>query len=69
VVGNYTDSAGSHGFVYTISKKSWESIDDPEGVVGGMHTTIVNGINDKNVLVGFYGNAPINSGFVANPSN
>ena len=69
VVGNYTDSAGSHGFVYTINKNSWESIDDPEGLVDGTQTTVVNGINDKNVLVGFYGNAPINSGFVATPSN
>ena len=53
--------------MYTISKNFRQSIDDPEGVVGGMQTTIVNGINDKNVLVGFYGNAPINSG--CTPSN
>ena len=65
----YTDSAGSHGFVYTVSKNSWESIDDPDGIVDGMQTTVVNGVNDKNVLVGFYGNSPINSGFVATPSN
>jgi hypothetical protein len=69
VVGNYTDSMGSHGLVYTISKNSFESVDDPDGLVGGLQTTVVNGINDKGVLVGFYGNAPINPGFVATPSN
>jgi hypothetical protein len=42
--------------VYTISSKSWESIDDPDAIVDGMQTTVVNGINDKGVLVGFYGN-------------
>ncbi len=64
VVGSYTDAGGnSHGFVYTISTKTFQSIDDPNGI----GTTIVNGINDKGVLVGFYGTAPINSGFVATP--
>ncbi|HWO39665.1 MAG TPA: hypothetical protein VNO32_63660 [Candidatus Acidoferrum sp.] len=64
VVGLYTDSANNtHGFVYTVSRKTFQSIDDPDGVA----TTIVNGINDKGVLVGFFGAAPINSGFVAIP--
>jgi probable HAF family extracellular repeat protein len=65
VVGLYTDSANNtHGFVYTVKTKIFQSIDDPNGV----GTTIVNGINDKGVLVGFFGTAPINSGFVATPS-
>jgi probable HAF family extracellular repeat protein len=64
VVGLYTDSSNNtHGFVYTVSTKTFQSIDDPDGV----GTTIVNGINDKGVLVGFFGTAPINSGFVAIP--
>lgn len=64
VVGSYTDAANNtHGFVYEISTKKWQSIDDPDGV----DTTIVNGINDNGVLVGFYGTSPINTGFVATP--
>jgi probable HAF family extracellular repeat protein len=65
VVGLYTDSSNNtHGFVYITSTKTFQSIDDPNGV----GTTIVNGINDKGILVGFFGTAPINSGFVAAPS-
>jgi len=62
VVGTFTDAAGlNHGFVYLIGTASFQTIDDPNGV----GTTVVNGINDQGTLVGFYGTAPINSGFVA----
>ncbi len=65
VVGSWTDTSGnSHGFVYTISSASFVSVDDPDGI----GTTVVNGINDKGLLVGFYGSSPINSGFVATPA-
>jgi probable HAF family extracellular repeat protein len=65
VVGVYTDSSkNSHGFVYTVRTKTFQSVDDPDGI----GTTVVNGINDKGLLVGFFGTAPINSGFVATPS-
>jgi probable HAF family extracellular repeat protein len=64
VVGAYMDNAGlTHGFLYTVSSGQFASIDDP----GGVGTTIVNGINDHADLVGFYGTAPINRGFVALP--
>jgi probable HAF family extracellular repeat protein len=64
VVGSYTDAAGnSHGFVYEVTTKKWQSIDDPDGV----GTTLVNGINDDGVLVGFFGTSPINTGFIATP--
>jgi hypothetical protein len=64
VVGSYTDTSNnSHGFTYNISTKTWQSIDDPDGV----GTTIVNGINNAGILVGFYGTSPDNSGFVAMP--
>jgi len=64
VVGSYTDSAGnSHGFIYRESTQTFQSVDDPVG----FGTTVVNGINDKGVLVGFFGTAPINSGFIATP--
>jgi hypothetical protein len=49
--------------VYAIWDGSFISVDDPSGI----GTTIVNGVNDKGVLVGFYGASPINSGFVATP--
>jgi hypothetical protein len=65
VAGSWTDTSGnSHGFVYTVSSKTFTPVDDPDG----MGTTIVNGINDNGLLVGFYGTAPINSGFVATPA-
>jgi uncharacterized membrane protein len=67
VVGMYTDSTGSHGFVYTVSSQTWQRINDPDAIVDGMQTTVVNGINDKGVLVGFYGVFPFESGFVATP--
>jgi probable HAF family extracellular repeat protein len=63
VVGEYTDSGGNtHGFVWT-SAGGFQTIDNPNGI----GTTVVNGINDKGVLVGFYGTSPTNSGFVAFP--
>jgi len=63
VVGAYMDQMGAtHGFVWTKAG-GFKTIDDPNGV----GTTIVNGINDHGNLVGFYGTAPINSGFIAFP--
>ena len=63
VVGDYMDASGAtHGFVWT-SAGGFKTIDNPNGI----GTTVVNGINDKGVLVGFYGTSPINSGFVAFP--
>jgi hypothetical protein len=62
-VGSYTDSSSNtHGFVYMVSTKKWQSIDDPSGI-----DTVVNGINDNGLLVGFYKTSPTNSGFVATP--
>lgn len=63
VVGSYTDSSGNtHGFGSIASMRKWQSIEDPSGI-----DTVVNGINDNGVLVGFYGTSPTNSGFVATP--
>ena len=63
VVGDYMDAAGAtHGFVWT-SAGGFTTIDDPNGI----GTTVVNGINDNGVIIGFFGTAPINSGFVATP--
>ncbi len=65
VVGFYLDGSGaSHGFVYSIGTAKFVTVDDPNGV----GSTIVNGINDAGILVGFFGTAPINTGFIATPS-
>ncbi len=64
VVGSYIDGSGlTHGFVYTIGTAKFVTVDDPDGV----GTTLVNGINDAGTLVGFFGTAPVNTGFVATP--
>lgn len=64
VVGTYIDSSNNqHGFTYIISSKTWQQIDDPNGV----GTTVVNGLNDKGMLVGFWGTSPLNTAFVATP--
>ncbi len=64
VVGDYMDASGmTHGFTYTVSTGQYVSIDEPNGI----GTTIVNGVNDAGTLVGFFGTAPINRGFVAFP--
>lgn len=61
VVGQYMDASNNtHGFVWT-AKNGFVTVDDPRGV----GATVVNGINDGGILVGFYGTAPVNTGFVA----
>lgn len=66
VVGAYMDAAGmTHGFVYKIGTAIFVTVDEPNGI----GSTIVNGINDAGKLVGFYGAAPINTGFMATPSS
>lgn len=59
VVGDYMDANGNtHGFVYSVGTGTYTTIDDPnEGVVGGVTSTVVNGINDQGQLVGFYTDA------------
>lgn len=63
VVGTWQDLGGNtHGFVWTATT-GFQAVDDPRGI----GTTVINGINDLGYLVGFYGTAPINNGFVAIP--
>ena len=70
VVGSYTDAAGLiHGFIWTNGMFQG-SVDDPNGV----GATIINGINDGAVIVGFSGmcvTAPVGAttcnGFVGTP--
>jgi probable HAF family extracellular repeat protein len=63
IVGSYTDASGAmHGFHY--SKGTWTSILDPNGI----GITLVNGINDKGTIVGFYAiSGTVNTGFVGTP--
>ncbi len=54
IVGAYVDGKGNtHGFLLKEPLKNamWTSIDDPHGV----GTTLINGINLKGYMVGFYG--------------
>ena len=66
VVGFYMQGSNvSHGFLYNVANKTYQSIDDPNGV----GTTVVNGINDNGWLVGFYVDSQGNTdGFVARPA-
>jgi uncharacterized membrane protein len=51
VVGDYVDAAGNmHGFLYNAATGHYESVSDPNGP----NATTINGINDKNQIVGFY---------------
>jgi hypothetical protein len=65
VVGSYVDALGNtHGFLYDISTKTYQTIDDPNGV----GSTVVNGINDQGQIVGFFTDANGSTdGFVGNP--
>jgi hypothetical protein len=60
VVGAYVDAAGNtHGFVFNWVTDAMTTIDDPnaDGTTSfGVEGTLVNGINDKGELVGFYAN-------------
>ncbi len=59
VVGDFMDAAGNtHGFVYDSTTGTYAIVDDPnQGVVGGVTSTTINGINDQGQLVGFYTDA------------
>jgi hypothetical protein len=62
VVGSFVDASGNtHGFVYNWITQKMTQIDDPnaDGTTAFPDTTptegtVVNGINDKGQLVGFY---------------
>ncbi len=63
VVGQYMDAGNNtHGFVWT-KQNGFTTVDIPQGV----GTTVINGINDRGILAGFYGTAPINTGAVGFP--
>ncbi len=66
IVGSYVDRAGmTHGFVLTspLVHPSFKTVDDPQG----MGNTILNGVNDRGQVVGFYTATKDTIGFVATP--
>jgi hypothetical protein len=56
VFGSYMDSTGMHGFTWT-KQGGFVKIDDVNGIVNGMSSTPVSGVNDQGDLVGFYTDA------------
>jgi hypothetical protein len=64
IVGSFTDSSGlTHGFLYYLG--DWFQIDDPDGV----GVTIVNGIDDDFLIVGFMNfSTAVNTGFIGVPA-
>ena len=67
IVGAYVIGSGAkaatHGFVRTTG--AFHGVDDPNGV----GTTLINGVNDNGVIVGFYTDSKGNTdGFVGRPA-
>jgi probable HAF family extracellular repeat protein len=56
VVGSFTDATmATHGFLYDEKSNTYTTIDDPHALKSGPNAmTVVNGLNDKGQLVGFY---------------
>jgi hypothetical protein len=67
-VGTYTEAGAVHGFVYNIKAGTFQQVDDPSGV----NATIINGINDKGAIVGFFGSCTTGGttcdGFLGTPA-
>jgi hypothetical protein len=66
VVGSYVDVSGNmHGFLYNITAKTYQEIDNPFAP----DTTTINGTNDEGQIVGFFTDAIGNTdGFVGTPT-
>ena len=57
-VGFYADAQNiPHGLVYNSVNGEWTVVNDPAGVNG----TVLNGINDKGQIVGFYTDGATNT--------
>jgi hypothetical protein len=73
VVGSFVDAAGeTQGLLFNFLTNSWQTISDPlaSAIATGfdVNGTTVNGINDADQLVGFYGDGTNVNGFLANPT-
>jgi hypothetical protein len=61
VVGTFTDAAGNvHGFLYNILTGTYTELDNPFG----LNSTVINGVNDNDQIVGFYTTGGNTEGFV-----
>jgi hypothetical protein len=70
IVGSYNVGTAQYGFTITnpLDFASYQTIVDPDGVTGSTAMTVVNGVNDKGQLVGFYLDSNGNTdGFLATP--
>lgn len=72
VVGSYLDgSEESQGLLYNFVTNTWQTISDPNAVrlplAFGTNGTILNGINDRGDLVGFYSDGKNIDGLLATP--
>jgi hypothetical protein len=70
IVGSYNVGTAQFGFTITnpLDFANYQTIVDPNGVTGANAMTVVNGVNDKGQLVGFYLDRKNNTdGFLANP--
>ena len=67
-VGSYTDINGvTQGFLYNWSNNSWLTISDPFAsatAAFGVTGTTINGLNDKDQLVGFFSDGTNVNGFM-----
>jgi len=67
--GYWQDSAGNqHGLLYNFNTSTYTFLDDPKaGLIGGVVTTQITGINDAGTLTGFYSDSAsgVFRGFVA----
>ena len=65
VVGTYIEGTTIHGFIWRIGGKLTVMVDDPNAD----NVTIINGINNKGDIVGFYEDSHGNTdGFLAFPA-
>jgi hypothetical protein len=67
--GYWQDKAGNqHGLLYDFNKSTYTFLDDPNaGLIGGVVTTQITGINDDGTITGFYSDASagVFRGFIA----
>jgi hypothetical protein len=71
IVGSYADINGlTNGLVYNMITNTWQTVDDPNASATpafNVTGTTINGINDKDQLVGFYSDGTNVDGMLATP--
>ena len=71
-VGSFTDAAGvNNGFMFDYLTNTWQTVNDPLSSTTAAFDitgTILNGINDRGQLVGFYSDGTNIDGMLATPT-